>query len=90
MNNHTENQRLYGRKSSASESKFSKKKKEIPTFGGSIPLGIILREFSYWLHKDYTQLKSFPGGTSKELLYYVESTLNKSRRLYCMLVLMTY
>ena len=27
------------------------------------------------LHKGYAQLKSFPGGTSKIFLYYVETTL---------------
>ena len=33
----------------------------------------------YWLHKGYAQLKSFPGGTSKELLYYVEPTLKNKK-----------
>ena len=50
-------------------------KKQIVIFSDSIPRGIRLREFNYWLYKAYTQLKSFPGGTSKELLYYVEPTL---------------
>ena len=48
---------------------------KIVIFSGSIPLGIRLREFNYWLHKGYAQLKSFPGGTSDELLYYVKRTL---------------
>ena len=33
-------------------------KKQILIFGGSILRGIKLREFNYWLHKDYAQLKS--------------------------------
>ena len=44
-------------------------------FGDSIPRGIRLHEFRYWLHKGYAQLKSFPGSRSKKLLYYVEPTL---------------
>ena len=79
MNNYPENQHSYGRKFSASESKFSKRKKQIVIFSDSIPRGIRLREFNYWLHKGYAQLKSFPGGTSKELLYYVESTLKNQK-----------
>ena len=75
MNNYPENQHSYGRKFSASESKFSKRKKQIVIFSDSIPRDIRLREFNYWLHKGYAQLKSFPGGTSNELLYYVEPTL---------------
>ena len=75
VNNYPENQHSYGRKFSASESKFSKRKKQIVIFSDSIPRGIRLREFNYWLHKGYAQLKSFPGGTSNELLYYVEPTL---------------
>ena len=75
VNNYPENQHSYGRKSSASEDKFSKRKKQIAIFGDSIPRGIRLHELNYWLHKGYAQLKSFPGGTSKELLYYVEPTL---------------
>ena len=73
VNNHPENQHSFGRKISAPESKFSKRK--IVIFSDSIPRGIRLREFNYWLHKGYAQLKSFPGGTSNELLYYVEPTL---------------
>ena len=75
VNNYPENQHSYGRKFSASESKFSKRKKQIVIFSDCIPRGIRLREFNYWLHKGYAQLKSFPGGTSNELLYYVEPTL---------------
>ena len=75
VNNYPENQHSYGRKSSVSESKFSKRKKQIVIFGDSIPPGIRLHEFNYWLHKGHAQLKSFPGGTSKELLYYAEPTL---------------
>ena len=61
-------------------------------FNDSILRGIRLREFNYWLYKGYAQLKSFPGGTSKKLPFYVEPLLrNKnSKMLYCMLVLMTY
>ena len=79
MNNYPENQHSYGRKSSASESKFSKRKKQIVIFSDSIPRGIRLREFNYWLHKGYAQLKSFPGGTFKELLYFVEPTLENKK-----------
>ena len=79
VNNYPENQHSYGRKFSASESKFSKRKKQIVIFSDSIPRDIRLREFNYWLHKGYAQLKSFPGGTSKELLYYVEPTLKNKK-----------
>ena len=79
MNNYPENQHSYGRKFSASESKFSKRKKQIVIFSDSIPRGIRLRELNYWLHKGYAKLKSFPGGTSKELLYYVEPTLKSKK-----------
>ena len=79
VDNYPENQHLYGRKSSASESKFSKRKKLIVIFGDSIPRGIRLNEFNSWLHEGYAQLKSFPGGTSKELLYYVEPTLKSKK-----------
>ena len=79
VNNYPENQHLYGRKSSASESKFSNRKKQKFAFNDSIPRGIRLREFSYWLHKGYDQLKSFPGGTSEELLYYVKPTLKNKK-----------
>ena len=74
VNNYPENQHSYGRKFSASESKFSKRKKQIVIFSDSIPCGIKLRQFNYLLHKGYAQLKSFPRGTFKEVLYYVEST----------------
>ena len=53
---------------------FQKEKNKV-IFSDSIPHGIRLGEFNYWLHKGYAQLKSFPGGTSNELLYYVEPTL---------------
>ena len=52
---------------------------KIVIFSGSIPLGIRLREFNYWLHKGYAQLKSCPGGTSDELLYYVKPTLKNKK-----------
>ena len=58
---------------------FQKEKKQIVIFNDSLPRGIRLREFNYWLHKVYAQLKSFPGGTSKELLYYVEPTLKNKK-----------
>ena len=79
VNNYPENQHSYGRKSSASESKFTKRKNQIVVFSDSIPRGIRLREFNYWLHKGYAQLKSFPGGTSKELLYYLKPTLKNKK-----------
>ena len=58
---------------------FRKEKSKIVIFSDSIPRGIRLREFNCWLHKGYAQLKSFPGGTSKELLYYVEPTLKNKK-----------
>ena len=79
LNNYAENQHSYGRKFSASESKFSKRKKQIVIFSGSTPRGIRLREFNYWLHKGFVQLKSFSGGRSKELLYYVEPKLKNKK-----------
>ena len=92
VNNYPENQYSSERKSSASESKFSKRNKQIVIFGENIPCGISLRKFNYWLQKRYAQLKSFSGGTSNELLYYVEPTLKTKKLtwLHCMLVLMTY
>ena len=57
---------------------FQKEKNKV-IFSDSIPHGIRLRKFNYWLHKCYAQLKSFPEGTSKELLYYVEPTLENKR-----------
>ena len=44
-----------------------KGKKQLVIFGDNFPRGM--------LHKGYAQLKSFPGGTSKKFLYYVETTL---------------
>ena len=79
MNNYPENQHSYGRRSSASESKFSKRKKQIAIFSDSIPRGIKLHEFNYWLHNSYAQVKSFPDGTSKKLLYYVEPTFKNKK-----------
>ena len=79
MHNYPENQHSYGQKFSASGNKFSKRKKQIVIFSDNIPRGIRLREFNYWLHKGYAHLKSFPGGTSKELLYYVEPTLKNKK-----------
>ena len=79
MNNYPENQHSYGRKFSDSECKSSKRKKQVVIFSDSIPRSIRLREFNYWLHKGYAQFKSFPGGTYKELLYYVEPTLKNKK-----------
>ena len=67
MNNYPENQQ------------FSKRKKQIVIFSDDIPRGIRLREFNYWLHRGYAQLKSYPGCTSKELLYYVKPTLRNKK-----------
>ena len=67
------------KKFSASETKFSKRKKQLVIFGDSIPRSLRLREFNYWFHKVYAQLKSFPGGTSKELLQYVEPTVTNEK-----------
>ena len=79
MNNYPENQHSYGRKFSDSKCKSSKRKKQVVIFSDSIPRSIRLREFNYWLHKGYAQFKSFPGGTYKELLYYVEPTLKNKK-----------
>ena len=73
VNNYPQNQHSYGRRSSASESKFSKR------IFDSIPRGIKLHEFNYWLHNSYVQVKSFPDGTSKKLLYYVELTFKNKK-----------
>ena len=78
LNDYPEYQHPYRRKFSASESKFSKRK-QIVIFGDSIPRGIKLHEFNYWLHKGHAQLKSFTGDTSKELLYYVEPALKSKK-----------
>ena len=51
---------------------FKKKKKQRVIFGDSIPAGLKLGKFNWWLHKGLVQWKSFLGGTSKENLYYVE------------------
>ena len=66
VNYYLEKQHSYGRKCSPSESKFSKRKKQIAIFGGSIPRGIRLHESSYWLHKGYAQSKSLPGGATEQ------------------------
>ena len=58
---------------------FQKEKKQIVIFSDSIPCGVTLCEFKYWLHKGYALLESFPGGTSKELLYYVEPILKNKK-----------
>ena len=44
-------------------------------FSDSIPHGIRLRKFNSRLHKGYAQLKSLPGGLSKDFPYYAEPTL---------------
>ena len=48
-----------------------KGKKQLVIFGDNFPRGM--------LHKGYAQLKSFPGGTSKKFLYYVETTLKTKK-----------
>ena len=53
MNNQLENQHLYGKKSSASESKISEREKKIVIFGDNIARGIRLLEFNSWLHKGF-------------------------------------
>ena len=58
------------------EANFQKEKKIV---SDSIPRGIRVREFNYWLHKGYAQLKSFPAGASKKLLHYVEPTLKNKK-----------
>ena len=79
VNNHPKNQHLYGTNLQSLKANFQKEKKQIVVFGDSILCGIRLREFSYWLHKGYAQLKLFPSGTSKERLYYVETTLKNKK-----------
>ena len=53
--------------------------RKIFIFSNIIPCGIRLREFNYQLQNRYAQLKSFPVGTSKELLLYVGATLKNKK-----------
>ena len=66
-----------------SEKKIFQKKKYIvynfTIVAISLRRGIRLPKFNYWLHKRYAQLKSFCSGSSKKLLYYVESTLKNKK-----------
>ena len=77
--NHPENQQLHRTNCCASLRKFLKRKKQIVIFGYSIPRGIRSHEFNHWLNKGFSQLKIFPGGTSKKLLYYVEPTFKDKK-----------
>ena len=44
-------------------------------FGGSIIRGIRVREFNQQVKNVYAKFKSFPGCNSKEMLHYIEPTL---------------
>ena len=44
-------------------------------FGNSIIRGIRVRDFNQQVKNDYTKFKSFPGCNSKEILHYIEPTL---------------
>ena len=44
-------------------------------FGNSIIRGIRVRDFTQQVKNDYAKFKSFPGCNSKEILHYIEPTL---------------
>ena len=44
-------------------------------FGNSIIRGIRVRDFNQQVKNDYAKFKSFPGCNSKEILHYIEPTL---------------
>ena len=44
-------------------------------FGDNIPRGIRIHEFNPLVKKGYAKMKSFSGATSKELLHYVDPSL---------------
>ena len=44
----------------------------------SIPKGIRMREFNYFIKNGTAQMKCFPGATSKDLNYYVIPTLENN------------
>ena len=44
-------------------------------FGNSIIRGITVRDFNQQVKNDYAKFKSFPGCNSKEILHYIEPTL---------------
>ena len=53
-------------------------KKKTIIFTDSIPKGIRMREFNYFIKNSTAQMKCFPGATSKDLNYYVIPTLQNN------------
>ena len=49
--------------------------KKVIVFGDSIIRGIRVREFNQQVKNGYAKFKSFPGCNSKEMLHYIEPTL---------------
>ena len=49
--------------------------KKMIVLGGSIIRGIRVRDFNQQVKNGYAKFKSFPGGNSKEILHYVEPSL---------------
>ena len=49
--------------------------KKVIVFGDSIIRGIRVRDFHQQVKNGYAKFKSFPGWNSKEMLHYIEPTL---------------
>ena len=49
--------------------------KKVIVLGDSIIRGIRMREFNQQVKNVYAKFKSFPGSNSKEMLHYIEPTL---------------
>ena len=49
--------------------------KKVIVFGDSIIWGMRVRDFNQQVKNGYAKFKSFPGGNSKEILHYVEPSL---------------
>ena len=84
-NHHEENQQDFRKSkqpsktySEAVNSENCRAKKKTIIFTDSIPKGIRMREFNYFIKNGTAQMKCFPGATSKDLNYYVIPTLENN------------
>ena len=72
----TPGERLY--KDALNETKSKENRKQsnkIIIFGGSIPRGIKVNQFNYYLKSGETKFKCIPGASAPEMKFYVEPTL---------------
>ena len=84
-NHHEENQQDFRKSkqpsktySEAVNSENCRAKKKTIIFTDSIPKGIRMREFNYFIKNGTAQMKCFPRATSKDLNYYVIPTLENN------------